>query len=254
MLSVMPLDKKNYKFALTAACCAVIPIEFGELDPHSRHLFHMHAFVSEAHLGAHGKLPIFSEKDLISFLQVPVKPSTLKLIRHFEQAGKEPYTTAYKDRLGTPTIATGFNLNRPDAKRTLEALLRLDLAALKRGEVVLKEEPTHFDELFEAIKRGKQSLTEEQALALEQVAIAETELLVVKKVGLETYNTLSQDQKDSLISLCFNSPVLVGRNLINALKKGNMKAVHREIRYESNPHGLAGVALRREREAKPFGG
>ncbi len=145
--------------------------------------------------------------------------------------GRPPYTRMYKDSEEIPTISTGFNLNRDDAKEVIESL----------------------GANYEKIKSGEEELSVDQAQRLEDHILDEAEKIVTNKIGQEAYNRLGRNQQSSIISLCVNGgPSIIGPDITRYLQEGDFDAVANEIQHRSNRERHTGLQNRRDREAELF--
>lgn len=162
-----------------------------------------------------------------------------RLVAYDDYSG-QPITPGAKVK-GDPTIAYGFNLNRPDARAVIEGL-GLDFNKVRNGEV---------------------ALTDQQADFLKDVVIKENlEWLRNRFEGAD----LNRHQWLALLSLTYNSrwddngPTLIGPKLTAAIKAGDYEAAAREIEANSNAPGgrpkgiVAALGVRRKREAALFRG
>lgn len=77
------------------------------------------------------------------------------------------------------------------------------------------------------------------------------EALLDRKLNLASKFPLSME-RITLISLYYNSPNLIGRNLTAAIRNGDRMAAIYEIAYRSNGNAMKGIAIRRGIEALMF--
>jgi GH24 family phage-related lysozyme (muramidase) len=158
-------------------------------------------------------------------------------------SGEEGFRTrAYDDATGEPrrpgtpkkgfvTVGTGFNMDRPDARKVWE----------KAG----------IEADFQRVYNGEQRLNEDQVRRLFEVTINEAEDIVQNKFrGTD----LQEHERLALVSLAFNNPALVGPNLTRMIREGDKKGAIEGILYFSNRKKRKGLASRRYREAKMFAG
>jgi GH24 family phage-related lysozyme (muramidase) len=158
-------------------------------------------------------------------------------------SGEEGFRTrAYDDATGEPrrpgtpkkgfvTVGVGFNLDRPDARKVWE----------KAG----------IEADFQKVYNGEARLNEDQVRRLFEVTINEAESIVQNRFkGTD----LQEHERLALVSLAFNNPSLIGPNLTRMVREGNKKGAIEGILYFSNKKKHRGLASRRYREAKMFGG
>ncbi len=127
---------------------------------------------------------------------------------------------AYLCGEGACTIGIGFNLDvHGDLfKRTLQ----INDAQLRQ------------------IRNGERGITEEQARTIFDLSIREHEQAARERLaryGID-FDSLPSNQKLCLTSLAFNAPGLIGPNLCNALKNGDLVTAACEIALNSNRDGL----------------
>lgn len=154
-------------------------------------------------------------------------------LRLNENSGGPPRTRVYSDTGdagGIPTISTGFNLNRPDARSWIEAV------------------GANFDRIYS----GAAELTAVQAETIETRVINEADAILRKKLSDGVFNKLTANQQAALVSLCVNGPDLIGPNLTKYIKASQFKAAEDEIRHRSNASRHPGLQNRRNREADLF--
>lgn len=151
-------------------------------------------------------------------------------LRKNENSGKPPLTKVYYDHLGIPTISTGFNLKRKDARAWIE------------------EVGADYDKILS----GKAELTVKQAEAIETKIINEAEAVLKHKLGEKVFDKLNANKQATLVSLCVNAQTLIGPNLTKYIKHSQFKEAEDEIRNNSNRDRHPGLQARREREADLF--
>lgn len=134
---------------------------------------------------------------------------------------------------GNRTIGIGFNMERPDAKAIMKDVLDID------------------DKTFNDIYNGRKGLNDNQVRALFDFTVQEAEQIVNTKFG---DLGLRDHQRIALVSLAFNNPSLIGPNLTRFVRGGDWESAALEIRDRSNAGKVAGIASRRQREAKMFMG
>jgi GH24 family phage-related lysozyme (muramidase) len=149
-------------------------------------------------------------------------------------SGLEGYRTkVYKDTKGIATIGYGFNLEDQANRRLAKRVLGWD------------------DREYSKVLSGNRSISKQEAQTLFDAAVAEAERYVRSKTqGLK----LSKHEHLALVSLAYNNPSLLGRDLMKALKTKDRKAAIQEILYKSNRSKSEGLAHRRYMEASMFVG
>jgi len=149
-------------------------------------------------------------------------------VRAAEQSGRSPERTAYRDHKDIPTIATGFNLTRPDASSICQSL----------------------GINFEATLAGA-PLTVKQAQDLEDHVICETAQICINKLGQQHFDKLAPEQQASVISVAL-TPAMLGQSLTTYIRTGAYTSAADEIQYRSNRSKHVGMQNRRDREAELF--
>lgn len=103
-------------------------------------------------------------------------------------------------------------------------------------------------------------ITEPQFQPLFNLLVDDATTKLIAKIGQPTYSALAGSKEAvALLSLVFNSPSLIGTNLIHALQTGNRAEAWYQIRYESNKERITdpalarGIANRRYAESDGFG-
>lgn len=139
----------------------------------------------------------------------------------------------YRDSLKRRTIGYGFNLDDPS-----------NIAMAQR---ILQMTPKQ----VQAIRDGKQNITERQARMLFEASVGAAERLVQDKFE---GTPLRSHQRLALVSLAYNHPNLLGPNLTKAVRNGDLAGAVTEIRERSNKFKIAGIDARRQREAALFTG
>ena len=104
------------------------------------------------------------------------------------------------------------------------------------------------------------TITETQFQPLFNLLVDDATAALIAKIGQPTFSALAgSNEMVALLSMTFNSPKLIGPNLIYALQTGNRAEAWYEIRYQSNreqvtaPNLANGIANRRYAEAGLFG-
>lgn len=139
----------------------------------------------------------------------------------------------YKDTSGLRTVGYGINLDEPANKPLVMNVLKID------------------EEEYNALLNGEAALDEREARSLFEAAADRAETFVDHKLaGVD----LTEHERLALVSLAYNSPSLIGPNLVSALKGGNKQEAIDEILYDSNRQNVRGIASRRYREAAMFAG
>lgn len=163
-----------------------------------------------------------------------------KFVRLNENSGLPPYRIVYDDATGRPparpgvftgipTISTGFNLRRSDARSVL----------------------ANIGANYDRVLRGE-ALTEAQAVSLETMVLNEAERIIKSKIDRMMYGMLGPHMEAALISLVVNSPSLLGPNLTRYINNANYEAALLEIKNNSNRDRDRGIQNRRNREAEMF--
>jgi len=149
-------------------------------------------------------------------------------------SGLEGYRRqVYKDTKGIATIGYGFNLEDPANRRLAKNVLNIN------------------DSEYSKLVTGKRSISKDEAQVLFDAAVAEAEKQVRSKTkGLK----LSKHEHLALVSMAYNNPSLLGRDLMKALKQKDREAAIHEILYKSNRSKSEGLAHRRYMEASMFVG
>jgi GH24 family phage-related lysozyme (muramidase) len=136
----------------------------------------------------------------------------------------------YADHKGIQTIGVGFNCERADAILILKTLCDVDLSLYIHSEKSLTLSDDHVEILFE-------------------YCIAEAITLTIHKLTEKIFTLLNAKQQCAIVSLVFNSPILLGPHLIHYLTSQQWQAAADEIRYHSNQNHDLHLQPRREREA-----
>lgn len=138
---------------------------------------------------------------------------------------------SYKDTKGNMTVGIGFNMDAPGNRDQFKRVLNVD------------------DDVFDAVRDGKRSLTENQIRKLFDASVQEAEDFIKQKFdGVD----LLDHQRLALVSLAFNSPSLIGPNLERFIREGNLEGARDEILYGSGEEARGGVPRRRYKEAGMF--
>lgn len=162
------------------------------------------------------------------------KDSSYKRERFDFISGLEGFRkSTYKDTKGISTIGYGFNLEDTANRRLAKDVLGWS------------------DKEYNAVLNGKQAITKDEAQVLFDAAVAEAEKIVRSRTkGLK----LTKHEHLALVSMAYNSPSLIGRDLLKALKSNDREAAVQEILYKSNRSKTPGLAHRRYMEASMFVG
>ena len=138
---------------------------------------------------------------------------------------------AYDDNAKKRTVGTGFNLDAPGNKEQFKKVLGVDDAFLK------------------SVYDGKTELTPAQAEKLFNATLDEAEKVVDSRFkGI----TLGPSERMAMVSMAFNLPILLGKDITRLLKAGDKQGVVNEILYRSNLTKNLGLARRRYEEATVF--
>lgn len=162
------------------------------------------------------------------------KDSAYKQERFEFISGLEGYRTkVYKDIKGIATIGYGFNLEDAANRRLAKQVLGWD------------------DPEYSKVLTGKRSISKDEAQTLFDAAVAQAERQVRSRTkGLK----LKKHEHLALVSMAYNNPSLLGRDLMRALKSKDREAAIKEILYKSNRSKSEGLAHRRYMEASMFVG
>jgi GH24 family phage-related lysozyme (muramidase) len=137
--------------------------------------------------------------------------------------------------LGKVTVGIGFNMEQPGA---------MDIFTGATGLSPLE---------FEAVAFGRKSLTPPQIQRLFEATVKTAEKFIT-----DTFPgvSLTQYQRLALVSLAFNNPILIGKNLKASVREGRWDDAIGEILYRSNggKSRSEGIAARRYREGAMFMG
>ncbi len=134
----------------------------------------------------------------------------------------------YKDHKGIATTGIGINL---EAQHNAEFI----------------EE--NFGHPVEDYVDGRRKLSQDQVDLLFDMNMNAAEQVVNNRLG---QMALTSNQRLALVSLAFNSPGLLGPNLIGFIKAGEWTKAEEEIRERSNATKHRGLQNRRNREADLF--
>jgi len=187
----------------------------------------------------------------------------------------------YSDSKGIPTLGVGYALavkgsNGSFAVRsTLPSDLALMGVTLTAADAQLldaaiaalnSENMTRAKTLIPVFKQGENSAqvnkfsfllsSPDQFRPLFDRALDEATITLRSKIGVPLFSSLAgSNEMAALLSLTFNSPELIGGDLINALETGNRVEAWYEIRYQSNggQSPSQGIATRRYAESDLFG-
>ena len=107
------------------------------------------------------------------------------------------------------------------------------------------------EKYFDDVHSGRVEITEAQGRKLFDAAVDEAESVVDNRLkGVD----LNHQQRLALVSMAYNSPKLIGQNLVGHLKGGRMEKAVEEILYKSNGSRMLGLYNRRYEEALTFVG
>ena len=197
-----------------------------------------------------------------------------KLLAGFE--GKIP--RIYSDHVGIPTLGVGYALliksggsmtMRPNWRPELEESgIEIDAScyAVLRGQLSaavgllnasnIQAAKSIFLEWQPGEDAAAQNsaplslLSDTQMQALFEKTLPHYESLLKRRLGQELPDSR---EKLALLSLCFNSPTLIGPGLRAAVEKGDRAEAWFQIRHFSNAKKESGIAKRRFLEAQTFG-
>lgn len=137
------------------------------------------------------------------------------------------------EKKGLATIGVGFNMDRPEARKIMNAALGIT------------------DAQFDKLKAGEDALEPVEIRKLFEHTADEAEAAVVAKLkGVP----LREHQRLALTSLAFNSPKLLGPKITQAVASRNWGGAVAEILDGSNAKRIKGLGARRWREASMFAG
>lgn len=134
---------------------------------------------------------------------------------------------------GYRTVGYGFNMDSVGHKELFIETLKVD------------------GEYFQSVYDGNVQITEAQGKKLFNAAVAEAESIIDNRLKDVDLNN---QQRLALVSMAYNSPKLIGPNLIKALKSGDNESALKEILYKSNATRMLGLYNRRYEEALTFAG
>jgi len=107
------------------------------------------------------------------------------------------------------------------------------------------------EKYFDAVHKGTAEITEAQGRKLFDAAVGEAESVIDNRLnGVD----LNHQQRLALVSMAYNSPKLIGENLVGHLKGGRINKAVEEILYKSNGSRMLGLYNRRYEEALTFVG
>lgn len=140
---------------------------------------------------------------------------------------------------GAVTVGYGFNMERKDAPEIFEKVLGMNRAQ------------------FDAVKAGGKPLTKDQGIKLAEYALNQVEDFLERRIGKETMDALSRNQRLALVSLAYHGPALVSSDLVAALKaKDHSTAANLIATMSKRAKDLTEDQWRRRRieEAEQFSG
>lgn len=122
---------------------------------------------------------------------------------------------------------------------------------LEANPDIIKDVLNFSPEKIQKLMAGDISLNQAQSRRLFDYKVQESERIVQKKLeGVP----LNAHQRISLVSMAYNSPSLIGPNLVSHLKNSDMASVSYEILNKSNGNKLKALDARRKREHDKFFG
>lgn len=143
-------------------------------------------------------------------------------------AGYEGFRpTVYRDTTGHPTIGFGFNLSAPETLTVIKS----------------------FGYDPEKLYKEQQQMSLEDAIKIKEELYGRSRRRVqdiFKDIPLK------ENQIESLTSLHYNNPNLIGENLRRLIMKGDYAEAAKEIAFRSNKAKDPGIAKRRLKEADTF--
>ncbi|MGE3612535.1 MAG: hypothetical protein AB7G20_03490 [Sulfurimonas sp.] len=165
----------------------------------------------------------------------------------------------YLDSKGIATIGIGYAFNK-------------DIGTIvsnftNAGILLTEAQKTELEELIKDLGVTSQDKVDAFNASTNAITLSETdgknlfiaikgqyEKTVKDKLGTALYNSMANTKElIALVDLAYNSPSLIGPNLINAIQTGNRAAAWYEIRYNSNKERSYGLQNRRARESDMFG-
>jgi GH24 family phage-related lysozyme (muramidase) len=134
---------------------------------------------------------------------------------------------------GYRTVGFGFNLDSVGHKDLFKETLKVG------------------DDYYQSVYDGNVDITEAQGRKLFDAAVGEAEQIIDNRLkGVE----LNNQQRLALVSMAYNSPKLIGKNLVSQLKSGELDEAVNEILFKSNGSRSLGLYNRRYEEALTFVG
>ena len=134
---------------------------------------------------------------------------------------------------GYRTVGFGFNLDSVGHKDLFKETLKVG------------------DDYYKSVYEGTADITEAQGRKLFDAAVGEAESIIDNRLkGVD----LNHQQRLALVSMAYNSPKLIGKNLVGQLKSGDLEGAVQEILYKSNGSRMLGLYNRRYEEALTFVG
>lgn len=134
---------------------------------------------------------------------------------------------------GYRTVGYGFNLDSVGHKDLFIETLKVD------------------EQYYDSVYAGDVQITEAQGRKLFDAAVDEAESIIDNKLKDVDMNN---QQRLALVSMAYNSPKLIGPNLVSHLQKGDWEEAINEILYRSNGTRMLGLYNRRYEEALTFAG
>lgn len=161
------------------------------------------------------------------------KPKTFKdylnpLLEESEGFSEVPY----QDQRGFTTVGHGFNLDAEDTANLMK-LQGIDVDSLKANQSKLSKDQA--DMIRDSILEKKQDKLRH-------------------RINPDMYDQLPENQKAALMSLMYNSPGLIGPNLVRSIASTDNINAAREIMLNSNKKKDPGILNRRIKEAQMYMG
>ncbi|NLN00010.1 MAG: hypothetical protein GX170_08355, partial [Campylobacteraceae bacterium] len=171
--------------------------------------------------------------------------------------GFEP--KVYLDSKGVVTIGIGYALNK-DINTIVADFTKagIPLTEAQRTELgeLIKDLGTTSQDKVDAFNASTNTITlsETDGKNLFIAIKGQYENEVKNKLGTTLYNSMANTKElIALVDLAYNSPSLIGPNLVDAIQTGNRVAAWYEIRYNSNKERSYGLQNRRAKESDMFG-
>lgn len=159
-------------------------------------------------------------------IDTPYDETYLAKRREVIQAHEGFRSKIYKDHKGITTVGVGINLQAPDTKKFIE--------------------DAGWD--YPALLSGAKEFSKAQLDVLYDFKVKEAEKFVSTVIKVP----LTSNQRQSLVSLAYNNPSLIGPNLRYFVNNKDWKNAEEEIRRRSNKNKHGGIQNRRNTEADLF--